>query len=487
MALSDEATTTEATGADEKSRLDLTVEITDGGPCQKHIKVQIPRSDIESAYGEVVGELATTATVPGFRVGHVPTKLIQRRFKTEVNDELKKRLLMESMDQVAAENDLDPINEPSINVEVIEIPDEGDFTYEFDVEVRPQFDLPEYSTLTIKRPVREVTEEEVNEQVERFLSQFGTRETVEGAAEPADFVTASVLFERDGERIHKIDTITLRIRPVLRFKDAELADFDTLMTGVKAGETREADVEVSSESEVIEMRGVKVKATFTIQDVRRQSLPDIDQALLEQIGVESEEQLRKEVRDMLERQVKYHQRQTTRTQVIEKIIESADWDLPEQLVLKQVENAMRRQILEMKQAGFSRQEILAHENELRQRAVSTTRQALKEHFVLDKIAEQENIDVTPQDIESEIYLMALQAGENPRRVRARLEKSGVIENLEAQIRERKAVDIVLERATYEDEPWTPDRSDRVEAVAQSVCGVLTSSGEDEVEADEDEA
>jgi trigger factor len=131
-------------------------------------------------------------------------------------------------------------------------------------------------------------------------------------------------------------------------------------------------------------------------------------------------------------------------QVLEQITASADWELPEKLVLNQTENALRREMLEMQQAGYTTQQVRSRENEMRQKAVSETRQALKEHFVLDKIADAEEIEVSPSDVESEIFMMAMQSGENPRRVRARLQKSGMIDNLEAQIRERKAVDVVLE-------------------------------------------
>ena len=186
----------------------------------------------------------------------------------------------------------------------------------------------------------------------------------------------------------------------------------------------------------------------------------------------SEEELRDEIRGMLQRQVTYDQRQACRRQVLEKITESATWELPESLVSKQTENAMRREILEMQQAGFTTQQILARENELRQKSISTTRQALKEHFVLDRIATKEQIEVSPIDIESEINMMALQRGESPRRVRARLQKSGVIENQEAQIRERKAVDFILRSAQFEDVP-APSTSpaDDVQALSMSVCGI----------------
>ena len=211
-------------------------------------------------------------------------------------------------------------------------------------------------------------------------------------------------------------------------------------------------VVISSEAEQIEMRGEKLTATIVVGQVKRMQFPEMNSAFFERIGYGDEKNCGDEIQGMLQRQVTYDQRQACRRQVLEKITESATWDLPESLVNKQTENALRREVLEMQQAGFTSQQILARENELRQRSVSSTRQALKEHFVLDRIATQENIEVTPIDIESEINMMAVQRGESPRRVRARLQKSGVIENLEAQIRERKAVDFILRSAQFEDVP-----------------------------------
>ena len=167
---------------------------------------------------------------------------------------------------------------------------------------------------------------------------------------------------------------------------------------------------------------------------------------------------------------------------------SATWELPESLVNKQTENALRREMLEMQQAGFTTQQIMARENELRQQSVTSTRQALKEHFVLDRIATQEKVEVTPIDIDSEINMMAVQRGESPRRVRARLQKSGVIENLEAQIRERKAVDFILRSAQFEDVPAPPKSTtaaDDVQALPLSVCGISSLAVEPNEEAEEE--
>ena len=453
-------------------QMSLEVVIEDVGPCKKHVRVKVPRADIDHFRGAAVKELASTATVPGFRVGRAPVKLIGRRFRKEIGDEVKQKVLVESLEQLSEENDLDPINEPNLDVENIEIPDDADFEYEFDVEVRPDFDLPPYESLKIKRKVGDISDQDVDDYLDQFLSQYGERISHDGPAEKDDFVTASIEFFHKGASLRVQSELAIQLKPVLRFQDAELDGFDDLMVGVSGGETREAEFKVSAEASTIAMRGELVRAVFSVNDVKRLKKQEITKEFLQGIGAETEEELRVEISEILERQATYQQRQSTRQQVLEKITESATWDLPEELVAKQVENALYRETLEMQQAGFTDQEIQARENELRQQSVSTTRQAMKEHFVLDKIATQEGIEVTPQDIEYEIQLMAVQKGENPRRLRARLAKSGVIENLEAQIRERKAVDAILEQAEFEDVEADKPTEIRIEAVDCAVCGSI---------------
>ncbi len=475
----------EGVGEPEEFRLTLNAEITDAGPCRKHVRIRIPREDLEHFYDDELAEFGDTASVPGFRTGHVPKALIAKRFRKELSQQVKQKVLVQSLEQVSEDYNLDPINEPNLDVESIEIPDEGDFEYEFDVEVRPDFDLPDYEGLKIERAVRDVTDEDVDEYLQGYLAQYGSREDVSGAAEADDYISLSAEFKHNDRPLHKIAELNTQIKPTLRFRDAEISGFDTLMIGAKVGDSLETEIEVSRESENLEMRGEKITATLTVKSIKRSQMPELTGEFLERLGFDDEESLRDQIHSVLNRQVEYQQRQSCRKQVLDKITASADWELPEALVLKQVENALRREILEMQQAGFSQQDIRSRENEIRQRAVSTTEQALKEHFVLDKIATKEGIDVSPQEVDVEIELMAMQQGESARRMRSRLEKSGMDENLTAQIRERKAVDFILQNAEFDDVPMEKPAENTVAAVSQSVCGMTSEAGRDEEEETED--
>jgi len=457
---------------DGEHRMSLEVEVSDSGPCLKHVVVKVSRSDLDHINGTAINELVDSAEVPGFRKGRVPRGLIGKRFRKQLADEVKQKVLISSLEQIADDHDLDPINEPNIDVDSIDIPEEGDFEYEFDVEVRPDFELPEYHGLKIERPTHEVSDEDAENHLQQFLLQYAHLHDHEGAAQIGDAVVADLSIAHEGEVIKTLSEEVLNLWPVLRFQDAELEGFDTLLDGAAVGDERQAELTVSTEADAVALRGETISLTIHVNAVKQLHTPELNEEFLTRLGVGDEAELREALKDSLERQVEFRQRQATREQVLAQITESADWELPEELVAKQTENALRREILEMQQAGFTTQDIQARENEIRQHAISTTRQAMKEHFVLDRIAETEEIEIASADLETEIQLMAAQAGESPRRLRARLIKSGMIENLEAQVRERKAIDVILEHAEFKDVEGEPLVAGLVATVNQSVCQTI---------------
>ncbi|MEZ6068499.1 MAG: trigger factor [Planctomycetaceae bacterium] len=483
----DEDQIAEGGDATAVEKLDLKIDIEDAGPCRKHVKITVLRADVDRVMDDQVQEFVDSAAVPGFRPGHVPDALVRKRYRKELAEKVKQELLMASLAQLGEADNIEPINEPNIDVEGIELPDEGDFTYQFDVEVRPTFDLPEYKGLEIERPTREITDADIDAYTDGFLEQYSHLVPVDEPAKAGDLVVADVEVTHGDRVVQKLGELSVRIRPTLRFYDAEFEGFDKLMVGAAADDVREATVTVSQEADELELRGEQVSVKFTVLDVKRPELPALDEAFFERIGASSEADLKSQFRSMLERQVQYAQRRAVREQVLEKITASADWDLPEELLRKQVENAMRREKLEMQQAGFSTSEIRAREGELRQNSLTTTRQNLKQHFILDRVAEEENVDVTGADVETEIMMMAMQSGENPRRVRSRLIKSGMIENLEAQIRERKAVDVILANAKFKDIELPPFMEQNVEAIDRSLTSGIADTAVEYDDADDEEA
>ncbi len=463
-----------ATDADaieqESSSLDLIVNINSPSACERHVTVTVSRADIDRYFDDAFSDLVPTASVPGFRVGRAPRKIVENRFKKEVTDQVKGNLLMDCLEKIGEDKHFAAISEPEIDLEAVEVPDTGPMTFEFDIEVRPEFEMPKWKGLKLNRPIRDFTDEDVDEQLEQMLTRYGQLVPTKEAAKPGDYVTLNIKSSHDGSTVEEDEEVVARIRPVLSFVDSDLEGFDNLMDGVNAGDKRVAKVTLSDDAPNEEFAGKELDVDFEVLEVKRLKLPELDEDFLQELGnFDSEEALREAIQQNLQRQLEYTQQQKAREQITGLLVESANWELPPGLLKRQSARELERAVMELRRSGFSEAEIRARENQLRQNSAASTATALKEHFILERIAEDEGIDAEEGDFEKEIFLMSMQSGESPRRVRAQLEKRGLMDVLRNQIVERKVLELVQGEAKFMDEPYNPEKTD-TEAIHMAAGG-----------------
>jgi trigger factor len=455
-------------GPETPQKLSLEVKVDKKGACERHVTVTVAREDIDRYFREAFDRLAPKAEVPGFRAGRAPRKLVESRFKDQIKEQVKGSLLMDSMSQVNDEQQFSAISEPDFDFKAIEIPNDGPLTFEFDLEVRPEFALPVWKGLSLEKPTRDYTDDEITKHLKNVLARFSQLEPFDGPAEAEDYVIVDITFRKEGETISSASEQTLRIKPTLSFADGRLDGFDKLMKGAKAGDAKTTKVKVSEGSENESLRGQEVEVEFKVQDVKRLALPELNHAFLDRIGgFTDENDLRTFVRGELERQLKYHQQKKVRDQITGVLTESATWELPPDMVKRQFQRELQRAVMELKASGFDEDTINAHANELRQNSRRSTERALKEHFILERIAEEEKLDAEPGDYDSEIELIAEQSNESPRRVRARLEKRGAMDSLRNQIIERKAIELIQQHAVVRETEFIP-QAQQTEATTISI-------------------
>lgn len=465
----------QADGNQDAEQLDLQVEVASPSSCERHVTVTVSRTDIDRYLDDAYSELMTSASVPGFRVGRAPRKLVENRYKKEIGEQIKGSLLMDSLSQISEEQSFTAISEPDLNLDAVEVPDEGPMTFEFNIEVRPEFEMPKWRGLKITRPVREFSVEDVDEQLEKMLTRFGQLKPHDGAATDGDYLTAHITSRHNGKVLEEDEDRVLRIRPDLSFRDGQLEGFGKLAEGTKAGDKIQGKVTLTQDAPNEELRGEEVEVEFEVLDVKRLKLPELNEEFLQEMGdFQTEEQLRDAIKQDLSRQLEYEQRQKIRNQITATLTESADWELPPGLLKKQSVRELERSVMELRRAGFGEAEIRARENQLRQNSAASTAKSLKEHFILERIAEEEDISAEEGDFEKEIFLIAMQSGESPRRVRAQIEKRGLMDVLQNQILERKVLEAVEAEAKFKDEPYEPEQL-AVEAVHLAVGGEGTES------------
>ena len=468
-----------ASGTPEPSKLSQHVEINDAGPCRKHVKVTVDRKDIDELFNMKYTELvrSDTSQIRGFRPGKAPRKMIEKRFVKDVSEQVKTEVLMASLEQLAADTQISPLSPPDINPAKIEIPESGPLVYEFTVEVRPEFELPSYKGLKLNRPTKEFTDADIAKEKSSILepaAQLVPKEGDDIAVEVGDIVNADGVIKSGDRVLNELKDVRFRIEKRLALNDGVAENFDVAMTGAKIGEERKVVIKLSESVGDLSLRGQEVEATFTVRDIKVLRLPELTPELFEAMGVHNEAQLDEFLRRSLERRLEYTQRQSARSQVLELLADSDSWQLPQDLLRRQARKTFQRRIMEMKNGGISDQEIVGRQRLLEQDVLRSTALALKEHFVLQKIAELEKLEVEEPDIDLEIERIAARTDENPRKVRARLEKEDMMDTLAMELLERKALDLVLESAEYSDVPMNADDADAevATASAQAVPGEM---------------
>ena len=479
---------TDVESEEAEDRLDIQVEVNEVGACERHVIVTVSAADIDKYKDEAYSDLMPKAQIPGFRIGRAPRKLVESRFKSDIVDQVKGSLIMDAMSQVTDEQDFSAISEPDFNFEAVQMPDDGDLTFEFNVEVRPEFDMPEWKGLDLEKVVHEYSDEEVDTRAAELLQRYGDVEDVDGTVEVGDTVNISIDFKDGDEVTSTVSEQTVIVRGNLSFSDGSIEGFGDLVVGASAGDTKDATAKLSESLDDAELAGKEYSASIKINSVKRVTPPELTAEFLEEVGgFESEDDLKAAVREELERQLNYHQQQRTRSQITELLTADANWELPPQLLRRQSQRELQRSILELQASGFPDEEIRRHINRLQQNLLGSTEKALKEHFILERIAEDNDLDATPEDIEREILIIAMQQQTSPRAVRAQLEKRGDMDALRNQIIERQAIDLITEEANFTETDMPEDEDNDTFALSAAISGVApVSRPAEENEAEQDE-
>lgn len=455
----------------EKAALQLNVSVEKPHSCLREVVVSIPRGEVDRYLKEAFDELVSDAEVPGFRAGRAPRKLVEKQFKERVHERVKGSLLMDSLSQVTEEAEFSAIGEPDFDYESIEIPDEGEFKYQFKIEVRPEFQTPNWRDLSLTKPVENIDNGEVDTAMERVLGRYATQEASGDPAELGDKLLIRAVFKDDGKVLSEMDEESVTLANRLSLSDAVCENFGELVAGSKEGDKVTGKIKLSEGHAEEELQGKEVDVTFEIVEVLKSEMPKLTPEFLDELGeFESEDELRDFVRSSLERQANFRTEQAMRTEIIGQLLASAEFDLPPTLVKRQMKRELDRKVLEFRRSGFDDDQIRRFVNANRQNLQAGTESSLREHFILEQIAEDEKIDALPEEYEAEIELIAEQSDASPRSVRARFEKTGQMDGLRNQIVERKVIDGIIEAGNITEEPVEkePEAKDEEFAVYHEV-------------------
>ena len=489
MAENDTDTAVQDTAGAQTEAPAYNIRVEDAGPATKKVHVEVPKETVAAKIAEQFKELRQGALIPGFRKGRVPQKLLEKKFATDVKEQVRSSLIRESYEQAIEQNNLQVLGEPEFeNAEKIEVNEDQPLTYSFSVEIQPEITLPELKGIRVRKPKIEVTEQHIDQAMKNLRDQQGSIMPVEGrGVESGDFVTADVAVKIEGQLRTSQNGAQLVARPG-RIAGLQIDDLDQQLAGANPGETRTVRTRVPDDSPAENIRGKDVEIDVTVQDVKRLEPAEINQEFLESLGFTDEKELREALREQMVERIDFDVKSAMRRQVTDHLLGQVNVTLPTKLSDRQADRVVNRRAIDLLSRGVPREKIESGVEHLRHGAADEAARELKTFFILQKVAEQFEVDVTEGELNGRIAMMALQQGRRPEKFKQELAKDGGLANLYVQMREEKALDRILEQAEIEEVEATAEQHKAVsESAAPSVGSEGGTQGETPAAGDESSA
>ncbi|MEL7472344.1 MAG: trigger factor [Planctomycetota bacterium] len=454
--MADSAPDTNENPSHDTSKNEVTV--ADAGPCSKKITIEVPADVVDETLSASLDTLVHEAVLPGFRKGRAPKRLIERKFGSSVRAEAKNQIVSEAFQSAVRDNELKVVGNPiAEELKDVELEDGKPFRFEVDVEIVPEFAMPSLEGFDVKKPVINVSDQMVDDEIEKMCVNEGSLEERD-SAEAGDYITGhAIMKSKDGEDEHyNIDGAVIQKPPA--DKDGKgmilgimVDDFDSQIGSPKPGDELVVSTKGPELHEIEAVRGGDLVVSFKVQRVDRIIPIKID-TLVERFGLGEQSQLRDAVRTRLTQTAMIEQHRVQHQQILRGLDKAVDIELPERMTASQSARTLDRRRLDLLYRGVDEQQIEEHMAELRAASEKIARRDLKLFFILEHAAEDLNVQVREDEINGRIAAMASQRGLRPERLRQQLIQQNRVSALFAQIREHKTLDQILSMATVTEVP-----------------------------------
>jgi trigger factor len=425
------------------------VEMEDAGTLKKKITVTVPRARIDAKFNEMFGELGQTAQIPGFRVGHAPRRLVEKRFGKEIGQDVRNAMIGEAISPALEKSELKALGEPDIDLDKIELPESGDLTFSFQVEVMPEFELPALEGIKVNKLKMEMTEDRINEYIEQLrLSRAKFEATTDGAAE-GDMVLAGAKISGDGLPAIERHGLNLRVAPG-QIEGLPLVDLGKALAGKKAGQKATVSIKVPEAHPNADWRGKELTVEVEVSDVRRRILPEVNEEFATSMGFESLAAMKEFITARMNQRIVAETQQSMRDQVCQYLMDKVTFDLPEGAATRYAARVLQRRYVELLHRGVPQEQIIERMTELQASTAEQARNEMKLSFILQKIADEQKVTVEEGEVNARIAQMAGEQGRRPERLRQELAQDGSLTALEDSLREGKVLDNLLTKAQITD-------------------------------------
>jgi len=407
--------------------------------CKREIELETPAENVQKAAEKVVRDIARIARIPGFRPGKAPATLVRRRFADDIQGEVVQSLVPEYLEKALDEKKLVPVTRPE--VDQVHFKEGEPLRFRAIFEVLPEFELGDYKNLQVQVDEIEIGDAQVDKTLEEMREHGATYNPVEGrAAADGDYVLIKLMgTPAGGGDAVQADNILCHIGA-----EETLESFTENLRGALPGQIKRFESRYPDDFPDPKLAGKTYDYSVDVQSIKEKKLPELNDEFAKEAagapsGVETLEGLRKKIRENLDAAKQQQQETQAREKILETLVKQHDFPVPEALIEHQMDIRLERVVRSLAAQGVDPRAVNVDWMSMRQRQRERAVDDVKAELLLDRIATEEKIEATEEDVEKEIAALAESSGESATALRARLTKQGALDRIKSKLRSDKAV------------------------------------------------
>jgi len=411
---------------------------------KREIQVEIPAEEVARETAALILKYQKLARLPGFRRGHIPASIIRQRFSQDINNDVVDALVPKYFRQETGKLGLMPVSQPRVTD--LHLHEGEPLRFKASFEVLPEVKVEGYRELRAEKPAVAVTQEEVEQSLNSLREQHATFTPVEGR-ELADGDFAQVSLDGkpkdgDGKPVH-MDEILVEIAG-----KSTMPEFTENLRGASAGDEKRFDVVYPQDSADKRLAGKTFTYTVKVQSIKQKALPELNDQFATELGEFSNlDEVRRRIRDGMEGERRQEVERQAKDKLVAELVKRNEFEVPEALVERQIDLQLERGLRALAAQGMRAEELKKMDlQRLRAGQRERALEEVKASLLLEKVAEEEKIEVSNEELDREVEALATQSKQTPEAIRARLTRDGALDRIRARIRAEKTLDFLYQQS-----------------------------------------
>ena len=396
--------------------------------CKALLRIEFPSEDTRAERNQIIKLFSKQAKIPGFRPGKTPANVIEKRFKSEIENEFEDRIVRKAIQKNNEENKIDIINIKEIRDQSHN--SDGTYTATIELIVAPDFELTDYKGIEVTVPKTDVTDEQLEESLSQIRERFAHYEDVKDRGiQMGDFVVINYKGSVDGKAVGEVLPLapaTLAQNTGFWLKMDEnsfLPGFCTPLIGLKENDTKSVNVTIPDDYEAEELRGQSLDYEVEIVEIKEQRLPELDDEFAEKIEPgKTLDQLKETLREQMQEQRKGYRQEMITNQILSKINSELEFELPQEIVMRETQSRVNDIFNSNTERGVSEEELVEHQEQIIESAGEQANNSVKTSFILEQIAEKEKIEVGQEEVLNRVNEIAARQKTSVKNLTKQLQK-----------------------------------------------------------------